>query len=161
MWVELGGVVEQNMTAKLDRDVSSVEADHHWVLVIVADDGTPAGTVSLWDHEWDGEMIGEIGWMVLPEYQGHGLGSAAVAEALRRADEADRWPVLHAFPATTNVRSNALCRTHGFALRGSLDYVHGERTLRVNHWVRRRVTQANARRSGQASRASASDEKQE
>jgi hypothetical protein len=51
MWAELGGVVEQDMTAKLERDVASVETDRHWVLVIVIGDGMGAGTVSLWAHE--------------------------------------------------------------------------------------------------------------
>jgi RimJ/RimL family protein N-acetyltransferase len=136
MWRELGGVREQDMAAKLERDVASVEADRHWVLVIVTDDGAAAGTVALWDHEWEDETIDEIGWMVLPEHQGRGLASAAVAEALRRADEAVRWRVLHAFPATTNAPSNALCRKHGFALRGLIDYTFREQTLRVSHWVR-------------------------
>ena len=135
MWAELGGVVEQDMAAKLERDVASVEADRHWVLVIVTDDGTAAGTVSLWDHEWEGETIDEIGWMVLPEHQGRGLASAGVAEALKRADEAARWRVLHAFPATTNAPSNALCRKHGFALRGETDVVYAGRPLQCNHWA--------------------------
>jgi RimJ/RimL family protein N-acetyltransferase len=138
MWRELGGVVEQDMAAKLERDVASVEADRHWVLVIAAGDGTAVGTVSLWDHEWEGESIDEIGWMVLPEHQRRGFAGAAVAEALMRADDSGRWPVLHAFPATTNGPSNALCRKHGFALRGAIDYGYRERTLRVNHWVRTR-----------------------
>lgn len=136
MWAELGGVPAQDMEAKLERDVASVEADRQWVLVIVIDDGTAAGTVSLWDHEWEGKTIDEIGWMVLPEHQGRGLASAGVAEALKRADEAARWRVLHAFPATTNAPSNALCRKHGFALRDPIDYTYRERTLRVNHWLR-------------------------
>jgi RimJ/RimL family protein N-acetyltransferase len=140
MWAELGGVLEQDIAAKLERDVASVEADRHWVLVIVTDQGNTAGTVSLWGHEWEGETIDEIGWMVLPEAQGLGLAGAAVAEALRRAAEATRWQLLHAFPATTNAPSNAVCRKHGFALRGPIDYLYRERTLCVNHWVRNALT---------------------
>jgi RimJ/RimL family protein N-acetyltransferase len=153
MWTELGGVVEQDMTVKLERDVASVEADRHWVLVIVTRDGVAAGTVSLWDHEWQGETIDEIGWMVLPEHQGRGLASAGVAEALRRADAAGRWQLLHAFPATTNAPSNALCRKHGFALREPLEYTYRARTLRVNHWVRDASTAARSR-AGRAARGS-------
>src|SRR4051812_42714102 len=140
MWSELGGVVDQDMDAKLERDVESMEADRHWVLVIVTADGTATGTVSLWTHEWAGETIDEIGWMVLPEHQGRGLASAGVAEALRRADQTVRWQVLHAFPATTNTPSNALCRKHGFPLRGPIDFSYRDRTLRVNHWVRESAT---------------------
>ena len=136
MWTELGGVLELDLAAKLERDVADMEADRHWVLVIVDGDGNAAGTVSLWSHEWQGETIDEIGWMVLPEHQGRGLGSAGVAEALARADEARRWTELHAFPATTNAPSNALCRQHGFALRGPIEYSYRGRDLRVNHWVR-------------------------
>lgn len=141
MWAELGGVLEQDTMENFDRAVASVESDRHWVLVIVTDDGTSVGTVSLWEHEWEGAAINEIGWMVLPEHQGRGLASAGVSEALRRADAAARWRVLHAFPATTNAPSNALCRKHSFALRGPIDYYYsyGKRTLRVNHWVRDRV----------------------
>jgi len=136
MWTELGGVEEQDMAAKLQRDVASVESDRHWVLVIVGDDGSAVGTVSLWDHDWQGQTIDEIGWMVLPEHQGRGIAGAAVGEALRRADQAGRWRALHAFPATTNAPSNALCTKHGFVCRGPIEYAYGEQTLRVNHWVR-------------------------
>jgi RimJ/RimL family protein N-acetyltransferase len=153
MWAELGGVLELDMAAKVERDVASVEADRHWVLVIVIDNGTAVGTVALWDHEWKGETIDEIGWMVLPEHQGRGLASAAVAEALRRADEAARWQVLHAFPATTNAPSNALCRKHGFALRGPIDSTYGEQSLRVNHWVRDRAPDVDVSSSALARRS--------
>ena len=136
MWAELGGVLDQDMAAKLERDVASVEADRHWVLVIVTADGTAAGTVSLWDHERDGETIDEIGWMVLPEHQGRGLAGTGVAEALRRADEAARWRVLHAFPATTNAppTRSAASTASPCAVRST--YTYRERSLRVNHWVR-------------------------
>ncbi|MFJ2854346.1 GNAT family N-acetyltransferase [Streptomyces rubiginosohelvolus] len=44
-----------------------------------------AGTVALWPHDADGECISEIGWMVLPEYQGRGLAKLGVRTLLERA----------------------------------------------------------------------------
>ena len=140
MWAELGGVVEQDMTAKLERDVASVETDRHWVLVIVIGDGMAAGTVSLWDHEWQGETIDEIGWMVLPEHQGRGLASTG---GRRGAEAGGRGSALAAaarVPGDDNAPSNALCRKHGFALRGPLEYTYRGRSLRVNHWIRDRLS---------------------
>jgi RimJ/RimL family protein N-acetyltransferase len=136
MWTELGGVPALDVRIKFDRDVALMQDDRHWVLVIVTEREVAAGTVSLWDHQWDGETIDEIGWMVLPEHQGRGLATAGVTEALRWADESGRWPVLHAFPATSNAPSNALCRKHDFVLRGAIDHTYRGETLRVNHWVR-------------------------
>ena len=76
--------------------------------------------------------------MVLPEHQGHGLARAGFTGALSRADAGGRRRVLYAFPSTTNAPSNALCRKHGLALRGPIDYycTYWDRTLGVNHWVR-------------------------
>jgi len=52
MWAELAGVLDQDIPENFERAVASVEADRHWVFVIVTDDGTAVGTVSLWNHEW-------------------------------------------------------------------------------------------------------------
>jgi RimJ/RimL family protein N-acetyltransferase len=147
MWAELGGVREQDMAEKLERDVRLVEEDRHWVLVIVTDEGEPAGTVAVWDHEWNGETIDEIGWMVLPEFQGRGLASWAVGAALERARAEDRWPVLHAFPGVTNGPSNAICRKAGFTLVEAIAYEFRGNVLHTNHWVldRRAEEQAAAR----------------
>jgi RimJ/RimL family protein N-acetyltransferase len=137
MMAELGGPLRsEGLWQKLQRDVADVEADTVWVLVIVPDQerGTAAGTVSVWDHEWQGETISEIGWMVLPRFQGKGLGSQAVGMVLDRARSTGRWGVLHAFPAITNAASNAMCRKLGFSLIEELNYEYQGRTLRCNHW---------------------------
>lgn len=137
MMAELGGPLRpEGLWQKLQGDVADVEADTVWVLVIVPDeDADPAaGTVSVWDHEWRGETISEIGWMVLPKFQGKGLGSRAVQMVLDRARSTGRWDVLHAFPAVTNSASNAMCRKLGFSLIEELDYDYRGRTLRCNHW---------------------------
>jgi RimJ/RimL family protein N-acetyltransferase len=44
--------------------------------------------------------------MVLPEFQGRGLGKRAVRMLLELALVDGRWGLVHAFPATSNAPSN-------------------------------------------------------
>jgi RimJ/RimL family protein N-acetyltransferase len=116
MWKDLGGPrPREGLEEKLRRDVATTEAGETWVLVIVPDEepGTAAGTVAIWENDWEGQPINEIGWMVLPSFQGRVLGTEAVRLALDRARSEGRWDVVHAFPSVTNTRSNAMCRHWG------------------------------------------------
>jgi RimJ/RimL family protein N-acetyltransferase len=77
--------------------------------MIVPDEAAPdvvAGNVVLWSHDEGGEPVSEIGWMVLPEFQGRGLGKRAVRMLLELALVDGRWGLVHAFPATSNAPSN-------------------------------------------------------
>ncbi len=124
-----------------------------------------AGTVGLWSHweEWTspadaahadaagsgadagdaepaafgpgGEQITEIGWMVLPEFQGRGLAKRAVREVLRLAREDGRWGRVHAFPGVTNGPSNGICRSLGFTFVEQRDVTFADRLLHTNHWI--------------------------
>jgi len=94
-----------------------------------------AGTVTLWSHERAGEQIAEIGWMVLPAYQGRGFAKAAVRALLARAARDRRWGPVHAFPSTGNGPSNGICRSVGFRLLGEEDTEFAGRVFRTNHWV--------------------------
>ncbi|MFG2692686.1 GNAT family N-acetyltransferase [Kitasatospora sp. NPDC048407] len=139
MMAELGGPLpSEGMAEKVRLDVERTAADDWWVRMIVPDGAGPevvAGTVTLWPHEEDGERITEIGWMVLPEFQGRGLAKRAVREVLEAAGADGRWGRVHAFPGATNGASNALCRSLGFELLGDREVVFAGRVLRTNHWV--------------------------
>jgi len=138
MMAELGGPLpREGISAKVRQDVEDTAGDRAWVLMIVPtedDAGLVAGSVVLWSHEHDGSTISEIGWMVLPEFQGQGLGKAAVRVMLQRARKANRWGVVHAFPGVTNLASNGICRSLGFTLVGQEDVEFSDRVLRTNHW---------------------------
>lgn len=136
----LGGPLpREGIEDKVRRDVEAAAADRDWVRMIVPDEAAPAevaGTVTLWSHEDDdGELISEIGWMVLPEYQGRGFGKRATTALLAEAREDGRWGMVHATPAVTNGPSNGICRSLGFTLLGERDTEFAGRTLRTNHWV--------------------------
>jgi RimJ/RimL family protein N-acetyltransferase len=95
----------------------------------------PVGTIGVWASEWEGEPVSETGWMTLPEHQGKGYASAALAAILDRERAEHRWGDIHAFPGATNGPSNALCRKFGFELVGGGDADYAGRHFPVNHWV--------------------------
>ncbi len=131
-----GPLPREGLAEKLVRDVASVEADTSWILVIVPDEdpSTAAGTVAVWEHVMDTGTVNEIGWMVLPAFQGRGLGSEAVRAVLERARAEGRWSPLHAFPPVANARTNAMCRKMGFTWIRESDFLFRDRTLRCNDW---------------------------
>lgn len=138
MTADLGGPQRaEDMPDKVRRDVAEVLADKSWVLMIVdeEDPNVVAGTVTLWFQSQNGPPYAEIGWMVLPEFQGRGLAKAAVKEVLCRAAVDGRWGTIHAYPGVGNAASNALCRSLGFNLVGQEDLVYTDPSLRVNHWI--------------------------
>ncbi len=137
MMEHLGGPLpREGLAEKLVRDVASIESGEARVFVIGPDGagGGAAGTIAVWEHDDHGDVIVEIGWMVLPPYQGRGVGTAAVRAALDAVRAEGRWPTVHAFPPVTNPGSNAMCRRFGFSFVEEKEYVFRGRTLRCNHW---------------------------
>ncbi|MGX4693987.1 GNAT family N-acetyltransferase [Streptomyces sp. JNUCC 63] len=135
----LGGPLPaEGMVDKVRRDAEQAAAGTAWIKMIVPDPRTPgvvAGTVSIWAHESGDGPMSEIGWMVLPGFQGRGLGRRAARALLEQARDEDRWGVVHAFPATTNAASNGICRSLGFRFLAEREVTFAGRVLRTNHWA--------------------------
>jgi RimJ/RimL family protein N-acetyltransferase len=133
MMTELGGPQpRERIPGQLQRDLETVREDSAWIKMIVPDGSAQvAGTVTLYFHNG----ISEIGWMVLPEFQGRGLASEAVRAVLDLARADGRWGLIQAFPSTTNAPSNAICRSGGFSLVGEEETAFAGRIFRTNHWV--------------------------
>jgi RimJ/RimL family protein N-acetyltransferase len=144
MMADLGGPLpREGMEDKVARDVRAAAADTDWIKMIVPDEAAPgaaAGNVVMWSHDEDGEPMTEIGWMVLPEFQGRGLGKRAVRMLLGLARDDGRWGLVHAFPATSNAPSNGICRSVGFRFAGERDVTFAGRLIHSNHWVINPVT---------------------
>lgn len=138
MMAGLGGPRRpEDMPEKVRTDVASVAGGSAWIKMIVPDDAPDAvaGTVTLWSHEADVGELSEIGWMVLPEFQGRGLAKRAVRAVLEMARDDGRWGRVHAFPGVTNAPSNGVCRSLGFHLTGEEEITFAGAAMRVNHWV--------------------------
>ncbi|MGH3662189.1 MAG: GNAT family N-acetyltransferase [Micromonosporaceae bacterium] len=139
MMAEMGGPFpREGIEAKVARDVEASQSDTSWITMIIPDASRPdvvAGNVVLWSHDWDGEPKSEIGWMVLPEFQGQGLAKRATRALLARARDDGRWGKVHATPGVTNGPSNGICRSLGFSLLGEREITFREQLFRANHWV--------------------------
>jgi RimJ/RimL family protein N-acetyltransferase len=137
MMEHLGGPETEDQTAARHRRyVETAKSDTAFVFKIVLDPGEQAaGQVTFWERTWHDENVYEMGWGVLPEYQGQGIATRAADLALARARETGRQRFLHAFPSVDNAASNALCRKLGFVLVGETDveYPPGH-MMRCNDW---------------------------
>jgi RimJ/RimL family protein N-acetyltransferase len=118
-----------------ERHARYVPADSGMYRIVDVPSGEAVGSVGSWPRRWRGEEVSEIGWSVLPAFQGRGIAgeAAALTIALARADAARRF--LHAFPSVGNPPSNAICRSLGFTLLGvsEVEYPAGH-PLTVNDW---------------------------
>ena len=105
-------------------------------VIVVGPERVAAGSVGYWEREWQGAMVWEAGWSVLPAFQGRGIATQGTAAAVARARAEGRHRFLHAYPAVDNPPSNAVCRKVGFALLGPFEgeYPRGH-FMQCNDWV--------------------------
>ncbi|WP_406037265.1 GNAT family N-acetyltransferase [Micromonospora sp. NBC_00898] len=130
-----GPETDEEVLARHERYLRGPGLRSGHMFTIVLPDGTKVGSVGYWDREWRGEQVYELGWAVLPAYQGRGLATAAVraaiAAAAARGDR--RWA--HAYPSVDNPPSNAVCRKAGFTLLGETEFEYPPgHLMRSNDW---------------------------
>jgi RimJ/RimL family protein N-acetyltransferase len=103
--------------------------------IVDEETGAAAGSVGYWEKDWRDQKVYEIGWSVLPEFQGRGIASAATAQAIEAARAERRHRYLHAFPSVDNGPSNGICRKLGFELLGDSEFEYPKgHFMRCNDW---------------------------
>ncbi len=118
MTEHLGGPESnEQLAARHARYLRLADSGDERVFTIVHEaTGETIGSVSYWERTWRGEPVYEIGWSVIPAFQGRGIASAATAQAIAMAKSDGKHRFMHAFPSVDNPPSNALCRRLGFTL---------------------------------------------
>ena len=111
---------EEKLRKRHERYLAFSEPGTGGMFRIVLPDGERVGLIGYWEREWQGETVYETGWGVLPEFQGRGIGTAAVRAVVEHARAHGRHRSMHAYPSVTNPPSNAICRKAGFDLPGRL-----------------------------------------
>ena len=131
MMAHLGGPDTEEKIASRQLDYERPDSRQYRIVC----DGEGAGWVGYWEREWRDREVFEIGWSVLPSFQGRGLAGFATAAVLElaRADAPGRD--VHAFPSVDNAPSNAICRKTGFELLGDVEFEYPKGSwLRCNDW---------------------------
>ena len=137
MTEHLGGPeTQQKIRERHERYLRNKPADLATMFVIVV--GTErlaTGSIGYWQKEWQGHSIWETGWSVLPEFQGQGIATRAIAKIVERARSEQKHRFLHAFPSVNNVPSNAICRKAGFRLLEQVDFEYPPgHLMHCNDW---------------------------
>jgi RimJ/RimL family protein N-acetyltransferase len=138
--VHLNGPESMEQIRKRHRKFLAMSADPHagcQFTVLAGPVHSPAGNVAYWESEWKGQTGWEMGWFVLPEFQGRGVATAATRLIIDLVTKLPSHKFVLAFPSVDNHPSNAICRKLGFTLteRVSSEYPPGsKRSLQVNVW---------------------------
>jgi RimJ/RimL family protein N-acetyltransferase len=108
------------------------ETNHMYVIVL---EDSRVGNVGYWETTEGDQTVYEMGWMVLPEYQGRGLATRASQLVIDQARANHRHRFMHAFPGADNPASNAICRKLNFSLIESreIEYPKGH-MMQANNW---------------------------
>jgi RimJ/RimL family protein N-acetyltransferase len=133
MMEHLGGPESAERIA--DRQARYEEADSKQFKVVDEATGEGVGWVGYWERDWQDAPVLEIGWAVLPAFQGRGIAAWAAGTVIATARSEHRRRFLHAFPSIDNAPSNSICRRLGFALLGEceVEYPKGN-LMRCNNW---------------------------
>jgi RimJ/RimL family protein N-acetyltransferase len=133
MMEHLGGPEsEQQIADRHARYLADADRDPQFRIVV---GDVPAGWVGYWERDWREREVYEIGWSVLPAFQGRGVARAATVQAVARAGAHGRRRFVHAFPSVDNAPSNAICSRTGFTLLGPCDFEYPPgHPMRCNDW---------------------------
>ena len=97
--------------------------------------GEGAGWVGYWEREWQDNDVYEIGWAVIPSFQGRGVASSATSQAIAIARSEEKRRFLHAYPSVDNGPSNGICKKLGFTLLGAHEFEFPKGSwMRCNDW---------------------------
>lgn len=150
MTKHLGGPESHDKLLERQGRYEHLEDGDRMFRIVEVPSGSGVGSVGFWTKKWRDEHIYEVGWMVVPEFQGRGIALAAAAQAIEVARRDDKHRFMHAFPNVDNAPSNAICRKLGFELLGACEFEFPKGHLMIcYHWrLDLRLASGSPERSG-------------
>lgn len=137
MMTHLGGPETQEQILRRHQRYTHLpqHGTDHMFKVVWVPTGEGVGNVGYWRKTWREQSVYEMGWLILPGYQGKGIATKAAAAVIEHARRKPKYRFMHAFPSVENAASNAICRKLGFTLveECRFEYPPG-RSMTVNDW---------------------------
>ncbi len=118
----LGGPESPGKLRERQGRYERLEGGDRMFKIVEVASGVGVGSVGFWTKAWRDEQVYEVGWMVVPEFQGRGIAGAATALVIDLAQHDDKHRFMHAFPNIDNGPSNAICHKLGFELLGACKF---------------------------------------
>jgi RimJ/RimL family protein N-acetyltransferase len=137
MTTHLGGPETPEQIRKRHERYCKLSDSDKGRMFVIVDGSVAVGSVGYWETEWQGQLVWETGWSVLPEFQGQGIATKATAAAVEQARAEAKHRFIHAFPSVENTASNAICRKVGFTLQGEVEFEYWRvpgNFMRCNDW---------------------------
>ena len=122
MTEHLGGPESPAKLRERQAKYEHLERGDRMLKIVDVASGAGVGSVGYWMKEWRGGQVYEVGWMVVPEFQGRGIAAEATAQLIELARRDGKFRFVHAFPNVENAPSNAICRRLGFELLGACEF---------------------------------------
>ncbi len=91
-------------------------------VILAGDTSEPCGSIGYWEHEWRDQTVYEIGWSVLPDFQGQGIATKATVALIDLFRPIAKHRFVHAFPSILNAASNAICRKAGLTFIEAMNF---------------------------------------
>jgi RimJ/RimL family protein N-acetyltransferase len=133
MTEHLGGPESHELI--VERQARYLKAESGLFKIVHEETGEGVGWVGYWDKTWREQEVYEIGWAVLPAFQGRGIAGTATSQAIALARSERKHRFLHAFPSVDNAPSNAICRKLGFTLVGEYEFEYPKGSfMQCNDW---------------------------
>lgn len=129
MTEHLGGPEAEEKLA--DRQARYAAPGSGMFKIVDEETGEGIGSAGYWERSVEGEPVWEVGWSVIPAFQGRGVATQAMKLVLEKARDRAVW----AYPSVDNGPSNALCRKLGFTLVEQRDFEYPPGSwMRCNCW---------------------------
>ncbi|MDM5199326.1 GNAT family N-acetyltransferase [Fictibacillus enclensis] len=135
MMEHLGGSESNEQVLKRHKRYLELGKKGKVFSITLSPDFEVVGSVVYWQSTWNNECVYEIGWSILPQFQGKGIATHAVKLAINEAIKERKYQYIHAFPSVENPASNAICRKLNFSLISDckFEYPPGN-FMHCNNW---------------------------